>query len=284
MDLKDILKNKLSKKELKLLPRAFDIVGSIGILDIPPKLRKKEKIIAAALMKEHKNIKTVLKKAGKISGRLRTRKLAFVFGEKTKETVHRENGCSFKLNVETCYFSPRLANDRLDVAKQVKPGETVLVMFAGVAPYPLVIAKHSKAKKVYSVEINREASRYALENVKLNKLNNVEVIQGDVKRIIPILKKKGLKFDRIAMMRPQLSDDFLAEALEVAKEGTIINYHDFLFEDDMPSATLDKISKAVEKFSKKKGVKIESYKMIRWVKAGDIGPRKYRIRVDFMLF
>jgi len=284
MDLKGILKNKLSKKELESLPRAFDIIGNIGILDIPPELRKKEKIIASALMKEHKNIRTVLRKAGKISGRLRTRKLAFVFGEKTKGTVHRENGCSFKLNVETCYFSPRESNDRLQVAKQVKPGETVLVMFAGVAPYSIVIAKHSKAKKVYSVEINREASRYALENVKLNKLNNLEVIQGDVKRIIPLLKKKGIRFDRIMMARPQLSDDFIAEALEVSKEGTIINYHDFLFEGDIPKVTLEKISKAVEKFSKKKGVRIESYKMIRWVKAGDIGPRKYRIRLDFMLF
>jgi tRNA (guanine37-N1)-methyltransferase len=284
MDLKELLKRKLSKKELDILPRAFDIIGNIAVLDIPKQLKKKEKIIADALMKEHKYIKTVVNKASKVRGRLRTRKLRFIAGEKTKETIHKENGCVFKLNVETCYFSPRMANDRLEVAKQVKPGENVLVMFAGVAPYSIVIAKNSKAKKVYSVEINKAASKYSLENIKLNKLKNVEVIQGDVKKVIPKLRKKGIRFDRIMMARAQLQDDFLDYALQVAKEGCIINFHDFLFEEDIPNAALDKISNAIEKISKKPGIRIESYKVIRWKKAGDIGPRKYRIRVDFYVF
>ena len=283
MDLKDLLKAKLSRKELKLLPRAFDIIGSIAILDIPSELRKKEKLIAEALMKEHKNIKTVLKKAGKISGRLRTRKLKWIAGEKTKETIHRESGCMFKLNVETCYFSPRMSNDRLEVAKQVKPGENILVMFGGIGPYAIVIAKKSKPKKVYSVEISKTASKYALENIKLNKLNNVEIIQGDVKKVIPRLRK-GIRFDRIMMARAQLQEDFLDYALQVAREGCIIHFHDFLFEKDIPGASLNKISKAVERISRQRGVRIESYKLLRWKKAGDIGPRKYRIRVDFLVF
>lgn len=283
MNLKEFLKTELSKKELEVLPRAFDIIGNIAVIDIPKKLKKKEKIIAAALMKEHKNIKTVLKKAGRIKGRLRTRKLQWILGEKTKETIHHENGCKIKLNVETCYFSPRMANDRLEVAKQVKNGEIVLVMFAGVAPYPVVIAKNSKAKKIYSVELSRIASKYALENVKLNKLSNVEIIQGNVRTVLPILRKKGLRFDRIMMARAQLNDDFIDSALQVSKAGTVINFHDFLFEKEIPEAALKKISDAVEKFSKKKGRRIESYRMIRWKKAGEIGPRKYRIRVDFVL-
>jgi tRNA (guanine37-N1)-methyltransferase len=284
MDLKELLKAKLSKKELEIMPRAFDIIGSIAIIDVPEKLKKKERLIAEALMKEHKNIKTVLKKAGNISGRLRTRKLKFILGENTKETVHNENGCRFKLNVETCYFSPRMSTDRLEIAKQVKPGENVLVMFGGVAPYAIVIAKNAKPKKVCSIEISKIASKYASENVKLNRLSNVEIIQGDVKRILPRLRKKGIRFDRIMMARAQLKDDFLKEALSVSKEGTIIHFHDFLFEENIPEMALRKISDAVEKFSRQKGIRIESYKLLRWKKAGDIAPRKYRIRVDFLLF
>ena len=284
MDLKELLRKKLSEKELEAMPRAFDVIGSIAIIDVPSELAKKEKIIAQMMLKEHKNIKTVLKKAGNISGRLRTRKLKWILGEKTKETIHNENGCRFKLNVETCYFSPRMSNDRLEVAKQVKPDENVLVMFGGVAPYAIVIAKNSKAKKVYSVEINKTASRYAKENVRLNKLGNVEIIQGDVKRIIPKLRKKGIRFDRIMMARAQLKEDFLKEALSVARKGCIIHFHDFLFEENIPEIALKKISDAVEKFSKQRGVRIESYKLLRWKKAGDIAPRKYRIRVDFILF
>jgi tRNA G37 N-methylase Trm5 len=147
-----------------------------------------------------------------------------------------------------------------------------------------VIAKNSKAKKVYSIEISKIASKYAAENVILNRLDNAEIIQGDVKRIIPALRKRGIRFDRIMMARAQLKEDFLLEALSVAREGCIIHFHDFLFEEDIPNAALDKISRAVEKISKQRGVRIESYKMLRWKKAGDIGPRKYRIRVDFYVF
>lgn len=284
MNLKEALKGRLNSKEIDILPRSFDVIGTMAILDIPKQLKKKEKIIANVLMKNHQNINTVLKKASRFKGRLRTRKLAYVAGIKTKETVHRESGCMLRMNVETCYFSPRLSTDRLEIANQVKDNENVLVMFSGVAPYPIVIAKNAKPKKVYAIELNRIASKYAAENVRLNKLKNVIVLQGDVKRIIPKLQKKGLRFDRIVMARPNLKDDFLADALKVAKEGTLINFHDFLFEEEIPEVALSKISREVEKFSKKPGVRIESYKMIRWKKIGDIGPRHYRIRVDFLLF
>jgi tRNA (guanine37-N1)-methyltransferase len=69
----------------------------------------------------------------------------------------------------------RLSTDRLNVAKQVKKNENVLVMFGGVAPYAIVIAKHSKAKKIVSVELSRACNKYAFENVKRNKLTNVEI-------------------------------------------------------------------------------------------------------------
>ena len=68
-------------------------------------------------------------------------------------------------------------------AAGIKKGDEVLVMFAGVAPFSIVIAKNSRAKKVFSVEINKEATKYAKQNVELNKLKDkVEIIQGDVKK------------------------------------------------------------------------------------------------------
>ena len=41
--LKQALKRKLTKKELLLLPRAFDVIGNIAIINLPRELRKKEK-------------------------------------------------------------------------------------------------------------------------------------------------------------------------------------------------------------------------------------------------
>ncbi|MFC1686272.1 class I SAM-dependent methyltransferase family protein [Nanoarchaeota archaeon] len=278
MNLKQALVKKLTKKELSLLNRSFDVIGEIAIIDIPPGLKKKEKLIAKTLL-NFNNLKTVLKKSGKVKGRLRTRKLQWIAGDKTKETVHRESYSRLKLNVESCYYSPRLSTDRLDIAKQVKKGEKILVMFSGVGPAPIVIANNSKAKEVYSIEINRTASKYAAENVKLNKLDNVYHIQGDVKRIIPKLVKKKLKFDRIVMTRPQLKETFLEEAFKVAKKGTIVNMHDFLDEGDIPKATLGNIEEAL----KKTKTKIKHYKLKRYKMAGNIAPRRFRVRFDFVL-
>ncbi len=280
MNLKEALKGKLNHKELDMLHRSFDTIGSIAIIDIPNELKKKEKVIASTLLEKHKNLKSAYKKAGKVSGRLRTRKLKWLAGEKSKETEHRESGCRFKLDVETCYFSPRLSNDRLDIAKQVKSGEKVLALFSGVGPYPIVIAKNSRAKEVYAVELNRKASKYAEENVRLNKLKNVHVIQGDVKRIIPKLVKKVGKFDRIVMARPNLKETFLKEAFAAAKDGTVVNYHDFLPEEEIPDSTLKKLEESASKIKNHPN----HYRLLRWKYAGDIGPGKYRVRVDFMVF
>lgn len=278
MNLKEALARKLTKNELGLLHRSFDVIGDIAIIDIPKELKRKEKVIANALL-GFNNLKTVLKKAGKVKGRLRTRKLVWIAGEKRRETIHKESGCRFKLNVDTCYYSPRLSTDRLDIAKQVKKGESVLVMFSGVGPAPIVIAKNSKAKEILGIEINRIASKYALENIKLNKLSNTTLIQGDVKRIIPKLVKKKLKFDRIVMTRPQLKETFLVDALKVAKKGTIFNMHDFVDEKDMPRISLSRVEDALKK---SKG-RLKKYRLIRWKKAGNIAPRKFRIRLDFVV-
>ena len=44
--LRELLKSKLTKTELKLLPRAFDTIGKIAVFsDFPDGLRTKEKII-----------------------------------------------------------------------------------------------------------------------------------------------------------------------------------------------------------------------------------------------
>jgi len=251
---------------------SYDVIGNIVILSL---YTKNSKQAAKKLISEHKNIKTVMQKSSRIKGRLRKAELKFIAGNKTSETIHHENGCLMKLDVKTCYFSPRLSNDRLDIAKQVKPGEKVLVMFSGIAPYALVIAKNTKAKEVYAIELNKKATEYARENIKLNKLKNTTAIQGDVKKIIPKLSKK-IKFDRIVMSRPQLKDDFLDAALKAAKKGTVIHFYDFLNEKDMPNGAIKKIETATRKAKKK-------FKIIRWKKALEIGPRKWRVRVDFIV-
>ncbi len=248
---------------------SFDIIGHVAVLHVS-KIEKKEKVLAKKLLK-HKNIKSVYNQS-KITGRLRKPKLKWVAGKRMTETLYRESGCVMKLDIKTCYFSPRLGTDRLEIAKKVKKGEKVLIMFSGVAPYALIIAKHSKPKEIYCIEISKIASKYAKENIKLNKFTNIKIIQGDVKRIIPNIK---MRFNRIVMARPQLKDIFLKEAFKVSKPGTIIHFYDFLKKEQ-----LKEIKEKIEKEAKraKKKIKILKIKKVR-----EIAPYKYHIRVDFKI-
>lgn len=182
-----LLKDKLTKKELSLIPSSFDIIGDIIILELKKELIKKEKLIAEILLKLHKNIKTVVKKAGIHKGVYRTQKLKVLAGVNKKETIYKENNVKIKLDVEKVYFSPRLSSERKRIMNLIKPDESILVMFSGCGPYPLVLSKNTKAKEIYGVEINPIAHRYAIENLKLNKLKNIFLYCGDVKEILPKL-------------------------------------------------------------------------------------------------
>ena len=244
----------------------YDIIGSVVVLK-QNKLKKKEKLKLAKELLKRPSIKTVVEKKDKIKGRLRTFKTKFIAGEKNLEVLHKENSCKFRLNVESCYFSPRLSGERKEIASLVKKKDRVLVMFAGVGPFSVLIAK--KVKEVVAIELSKACSKYAGVNVKLNKLNNLEVIQGDVKKKI---NKKFGKFSVIVMPRPNLKESFLKEAFSVSKKGTKIYYYCFGHVDELGNLIKEVHEKAKE--SKKK------IKILKIKKAGDIAPYKFRYRVD----
>jgi tRNA (guanine37-N1)-methyltransferase len=273
--LKENLSQSLTKEEMNFVKTAHDIIGSIAIVEIPKDLEPRAKLIAETLLRVNKNVKTVLKKAAIHEGVFRTQKMEFLAGETTKETVYKENNVALKLDVEKVYFSIRLGNERMRIMKMIAPQEEILVMFSGCAPYPVVLAKNTKAKHITGIEINPEGHRYGLENIKLNKIKNLDLICGDVHEIIPQLKKKNpkLTFDRIIMPLPKTADEFLEDALIVAKKGTIIHFYDFLHLDKFDEAK-EKIEKACKKFKMK-------HKILDIVKCGQHAPYIYRICVDF---
>ncbi|MBW2985118.1 class I SAM-dependent methyltransferase family protein [Candidatus Woesearchaeota archaeon] len=270
--MKNIEISGLTKKECYLVPRSFDVVGDILIFsDFPQGLEKKKKIVGEYFLKQHKNIKVVLRKTKQYSGKFRTAQMRIIAGERRKETVYVEHGCRFKLHIEKTYFSPRLSTERKRIYEQIKQGEEVLVMFSGVAPYPIVISKNTGAGEIYGVEINPLAHKYAEENLVLNKVNNVRLFVGGVKSVLPKIRKK---FDRILMPLPKGAEAFLNITLRKIKKNGIIHFYDFLDKKDIPELAIEKIKKAC---SRKK------FKILDIVKCGQYSPGKYRICVDFRI-
>ncbi len=254
--------------------RSFNILGNIAVVNFSDKIKLKDKKrFAEQLLKKHPNIKTVLEKSGKFSGRLRKMKTKYLAGEKNKEVLYKENNCVFRFNIDTTYFSPRLSNERKEIASKIKKNEEVLVMFAGVGPYSICIAKNSGAK-VYSNEINREANKYCELNIKLNKVRDkVELIPGDIKKVAKELERKKQKFSVIVMPRPKLKESFLKQAFMLSKKGTKIYYYDFCKVENA-----DKIIEKIKNEAKKAKKKI---KILRRKPSGEIAPYKIRMRIEF---
>ncbi|MFW5847154.1 MAG: RsmD family RNA methyltransferase [Nanoarchaeota archaeon] len=284
-----------TKNKNKKIQRSFDLLGNIALVkfsDSKKLSKKQKKDFAKKILKEHKSVETILEKTKEFSGKLRTMKTSWLLGEKNKEVLYKENNCEFRFNIDTSYFSPRLSNDRKEITEKISmlPGKNklILVMFAGVGPYSIEIAKNSKGiSKVVSNELNNKANEYSQKNSIRNKVEDkIEFCNGDIKKKAEELKKKYSKgFDIIVMPRPNIEEDFIKEGLLLSKKlslfekfilrekPTRIFYHSFGREEEMK-----KQIKNLKKKSKKFGRKL---KIIDIKKVGDIAPYKFRFRLEF---
>jgi len=274
--LRSLLADKLEPWELKLVYKSYDIVGDIAVIRVPESLKQRSSIIAEAVMQTHKRIKAVWRQAGPVSGDFRLRDLEFVAGERKKETTHREYGCVFKVDLEKCYFSPRLSNERMRVALQVQPGELVVNMFAGVGCYSVIIARNSEAEKIYSIDINPVAVQYMLENIKLNRVEEQVIpIEGDAKKVVE--ERLRNVADRVLMPLPERAYEYLECAVLALKPtGGWIHYYDF--------EHAKKGESPIEKIEAKMSEKLQNLRVNFEVLFGRIvrntGPNWYQVVLD----
>lgn len=140
MSLRSLLMDKLPSEKLAFLPKGFEVIGDIAIINIPSILDEEKYLIAEALSIQRKDIKTVLRKLNKIEGSARVADFERLLGNRTT-TLHRENGCIFELDVTKTFFSGKMYYERGRIAQKVKEGEDVLVLFAGVGPFLVPIKK-----------------------------------------------------------------------------------------------------------------------------------------------
>ena len=190
---------------MKKLLSSYDIIGSrekaVVVVEISDELINEKKKIAEQIMKRHKNVKSVLRKVSERKGIFRIREFELLAGSEDTEVIHKESGCMFKLDPKKVYFSPREGTERLRIAGQVKSGEFVLVMFAGVGPFGILIAKKQpNVKGVVCIEINPVAYEYMKQNILLNKVEDkVLAVLGDVREKA---KEWYGKCDRVLMPLP----------------------------------------------------------------------------------
>jgi tRNA (guanine37-N1)-methyltransferase len=211
---------------------SLERLGDIVIIDEDDDERARE--IADAVMASDVPCETVLNRASPIEGALRVRRWDVLAGTDT-ETVHREYGHEFLLDVAEVYFSPRLATERHRVVEQVAPDEAVVDMFAGVGPYAVPMA--SRGADVVACDLNERAVAYLRENAARNGVGDrVTAVAGDVRDIVGGAGGATPDYagtaDRLVMNLPHSADDFLDTAVALAGDECVLHYYDIQHEDD----------------------------------------------------
>ena len=286
----DVLKDDINEEFLNLIPKSYDIIGDIAIVEIDDveSLDERESIllknkIARVLTLVNKNVKSVYEKKGKIKGSYRLRELQHIFGEKKTKTTHKENNCIFNLDISQVFFTPRLVFERKRIASSnIQEKEIIVDLFSGVGPFSIQIAKNYDVT-IHSFDVNPRAYEQLKENISLNKIKG-EIFPHniDVKKLTTSTNELGVslknKVDRVIMNLPEKSIGFIDIACFLMKKsGGIIHSYQF---SDKPNAVEKAINNLQESIIKQKYVveKIINSKIVK-----HYSPKAELIAVDLKI-
>jgi len=247
-------------------PGAYELIGDIAIID-----QNEENVVdIAKVLLQHKNIRTVFQATSAVSGEYRTRELLFIDGEKKTETIYRENGCRYLLDVSSVYFTPRLSTERMRIAGQVKDGEKVVDMFAGIGPFSILIAKRFPLARVVAIDKNPVAIKYLRENARLNKIKNIEIKEGDALEEVMGISNA----DHVIMNLPHSAMEFIDAAMGIIKRGGVIHFYAISHEADL----FDGIFKEIEEHASRAGLQVIALdkRIVR-----TYAPYQYNVCIDF---
>jgi len=258
--IEDILKNELPPNIFKLIPKSYDIIGHIAIIEFDrfKNISYKEAIgykrkFAKALLITNKTVKSIYEKKGRVKGKFRLRNLKLLRGKDQPHTIYKENNCIFNLNVKKTYFSPRLAYERKRLVDyDIKDHEVIIDMFAGVGPYSIQIAKDHDVE-VYSFDINPIAYKYLKKNILLNKMKGkVYAFNINAKSLLKSTNTLGNelkhKADRIIMNLPQKTLKFIDVACFLMRvSGGILHNYQFVNNQNSIELAIKNLNLALEK-------------------------------------
>jgi tRNA wybutosine-synthesizing protein 2 len=218
--LEQLLRAKLTKYEKGLLPRRWQILGDLVLVNIPSVIAHHKSEIGNAFLEIYPRCKSVLWDKG-VQGSLRTPQVEVIAGAGTK-TEHKENYCKFALDASRVMFCAGNFSERLRMSK-FGSNERVLDMFSGIGQLSIPMAVHSHPQLIVAVELNAIAYSFLRQNIALNKVTHiVQPLLGDCADITP-----NEKFDRIIMGHFD-ARDYLSTALLALTPGGVLHYHELV--------------------------------------------------------
>ena len=273
--LAEALDGVLSPREIGFLPRAYDLIGDIAVLEIPEEIEAHSIHIGNAFRSVHGNFSTVLAKRGAITGATRVREYRLLAGADKTRTVHTEYGCKIAVDLANAYFSPRLLEEHNRVSDQVAVGEVVIDMFTGVGPFALHIARKQNAR-VVAIDINPLAIELLHESMAMNKLvGTIEPVVADAHEYVPTNFVHDV--DRVIMNHPSGAFEFIADACQSLREGGIMHYYDFGAGENPEDEVVSKVSRLVKAAGK------STPEVLHVRRVRDSAPYEYQMVVDLVI-
>jgi len=219
------LQGKIPEELMELLPPGFQELEKNVILRLKPELEPYQSFIAEAIHELYPAMKAVWTR-GDIVGQFREPSgLKLLWGLNDPIVTVTENSVKYRFDFTKIMFAKGNMHERQRIPKKIAKDDVVVDMFAGIGYFSLGIAKHSEAKKVYSIELNPVSYEFLRQNIALNKLESIiEPIHGDCKLVVPELAQRGIKADKILMGIIPEPVEYIPAALSVSKPGTIIFY------------------------------------------------------------
>lgn len=272
-NLREAVRNRIPDNLMSMV-RSFDMIGDIAVLELPKELEKFASAIANGILDVNPYVRMVLKKSSDVSGPFRTRRFEVISGVGSTDTFHREFSCRFHLDVAEVYFNARLSHERMRVAQQVRNGDCVVDMFAGVGPYTVLIAKLRPSTRVYAIDINPAAFRYLKENILLNGVaDRVIPVQGDA-RHLATTTLRGVA-NRVIMNLPSEAKNFLdAATLLLAPKGGTVHFYTFASRNESLEKIKDWVLTGIEKNRRE----VESFLLTKVIK--EVAPNRVEVAID----
>ncbi len=256
--------------------KRIEIIGDIAIIRKPFDMDADIfRPVAEELLRRIPYVKSVWLSVSPVEGSYRLRDLVHLAGERRTETIYREHGCAFRVDITRVYISLRLSYEHVRIAKLVEDGERLLNMYAGAGFFSIHAACRHSLEAAYSIDLNPDAYRFMVYNARLNRVEDVVVpILGEAYTTTMRLFRRSV--DRVLMPLPEKALEHLPAAVAALEGQGWIHVYLHVAAGKPREAVgkgerlvVSRLSSLVSR------VVVENVRIVRTV-----GPRRYQVVVD----
>lgn len=204
----------------------YSVIGHVLHLNLRDHLQPYKKLIGQVYLDKVKNVRCVVSKVNIIESTFRNFRMELLAGEQDTKVLVKQNGARFEFDFADVYWNPRLCTEHSRVIEQLRHGDVLYDVFAGVGPFAIPAAR--KGCVVFANDLNPHSFTWLNHNVKLNKVGDrVTTYNLDGREFIKAVIGANLaghltdgKRVHVCMNLPALATEFLDAFVGLLGSGT----------------------------------------------------------------